>query len=455
MTRTNPTLLSRRDLVKVTVAGLFGMSHSGWLEGLATRAEEARAQGKRPKSCILVFSFGGVSQLETLDMKPDGPEQVRGEFKPIATGVSGIQVCEHMPKLAQQMRELAVIRSMYTFDGGPVHDAAQKGMVDCFFQGARKPRKGIGVGAVVSSALAPPNFGLPTNVLMDNLPGRPPVEQGEAGFLGAQHGQFHVDPFKGIECLKPLTEMSHFDRRDQVLRRLDQLLAEEHRAPVIDARRSVYEGAVTLMHSKKSEVFNLDSEPAALRDAYGRHHFGTSCLLARRLVEVGVPFIEVSHNNWDHHGKIFPELKGHMLPQLDSGLPTLIRDLKDRGLLDTTLVVWMGEMGRTPQINKGAGRDHFSQAWSIALAGAGLKTGQVIGRTSADAMRVEDRPVSFKDLMATILLALGIDPASEYSVRDGRPYKELDEKRQMAAGLPVRLLDADAKPIQELLGRAS
>ena len=413
----------------------------------------AATQRKPIKSCILLYMDGGPSQTDIFDMKPDAPVEIRGEFKPIATNVPGIQITEHLPKLAKQMDKIALLRSMYTGEGGPVHAKGRKDVyIEPWTAGARVRKPSL--GAAVSAGTGRADFGMPTHVVIGP---QLFIDRSEAGFLGAGHAPLHVaDPTKGIENVKPALEMAAFDRRYTLMEELERGFAQKYRAPAVEARQATYQNAVAVMHSEKPRAFDLDREPASVRDAYGRTFFGNACLLARRLVEIGMPFIEVAmagdiRRQWDTHSDNFKNLKV-LLPLLDGTMSALLADLKDRGLLDQTLVVWMGEFGRTPKFNqKGGGRDHFARAWTVALAGAGLRTGQVVGRTSPDGETVDDRPITARDLMATICLALGIDPAMEFSARDGKPVAKNDSIQQMV-GQAVRLLDASANPVKEVLG---
>jgi hypothetical protein len=445
-----PSAISRRDCLRLSAASLLGTSLSGWLDVLAVRA--AAAQPKPIKSCILLYMNGGPSQTDIFDMKPDAAEEIRGEFKPIATNVPGIEITEHLPKLAQQMDKVALLRSMSTGEGGPVHAKGRKDVyIEPWTAGPRVRKPSL--GAAISAGIGRADFGMPTHVVIGP---QLFIDRSESGFFGAGHAPLHVaDATKGIENVKPVVEMAAFDRRYTLMEELERGFAQKYRAPAVEAHMATYQNAVGVMHSEKPRAFELDREPASVRDAYGRTPFGNGCLLARRLVEVGMPFIEVAmegdiRRQWDTHSDNFKNLKV-LLPLLDKGMSALLADLKERGLLDQTLVVWMGEFGRTPKINpKGGGRDHFARAWTVAMAGAGLRTGQVVGRTTPDGERVADRPITARDLMATICQAVGVNPAMEFSARDGKPVGK-DSLSQMS-GQAVRLLDASANPVKEVLG---
>jgi hypothetical protein len=418
--------LSRRDFVRLSAAGL-GASLSGWMNVLATRAA---AGGGKHKACILLWMDGGPSHLDTFDMKPDGPEGVRGEFAPIPTSVPGIQVSEHFPKFARLMEHAAILRGMTTAEGA--HGRARYYMHTGYKEGSG----GVvhpSLGAIVSAELGAADFALPNFVAVGN-------RSFGAGFLGARHQPLVVnDPARGVENLKPLAGPEHFEGRLGLLEEMEQAFYRDYKADVGADHRTTYARAVTLMKSQEAKAFDLSSEPAQTKAAYGETRFGQGCLLARRLVETGVPFVEVNLGGWDTHQDNFGRVKD-LSAQADPAMAALVSDLKQRGLLDSTLVVWMGEFGRTPKINnRGAkpGRDHFPRAWSCVLAGGGIKGGQVVGKTDAQGAGVVDRPVSALDFLATVCKVLGIDP---------------DKQNQTPIGRPIRIVDKGHKVVTELLG---
>jgi hypothetical protein len=393
---------------------------------LASRA--ASASGNH-KACILLWMDGGPSHLDTFDMKPDGPDGVRGEFKPVATSVPGIQISEHFPKFARLMHHAAILRGMTTAEGA--HGRARYYMHTGYKEGS-----GVVVhpslGAIVSAELGKPDFALPNFVAVGS-------RSFGAGFLGARHQPLIVnDAARGVENLKPLTDAPHFEGRIGLLEEMEKAFYREYQAEVGIDHRTTYARAVTLMKSKEAKAFDLSSEPASAKAAYGETRFGQGCLLARRLVETGVKFVEVNLGGWDTHQDNFGRVKS-LSAQADPALAALVGDLKQRGLLDTTLVVWMGEFGRTPRINKrGAkpGRDHYPRAWSCVLAGGGIKGGQVIGKTDAQGASVVDRPISALDFLATVCKVLGIDP---------------DKQNQTPIGRPIRIVDKGHKVLTELV----
>jgi hypothetical protein len=411
---TNPFQLSRRDWLKLSAAGV-GVSLSGWLGVLAGRAAAA---GAKHKSCILLWMDGGPSHKDTFDMKP-GTDNA-GDFKPIPTSVPGIQISEHFPKFATLMDHAAILRGMTTAEGA--HGRARYYMHTGYKEGSG----GLvhpSLGSIVSAELGPKDFALPNFVAVGG-------RSFGAGFLGAKHQPLIVnDPARGVENLKPLADAEHFDGRLGLLEEMEQGFYREYKAGVGVDHQTTYRRAVTLMRSKEGKAFDLSLEPEASKAAYGNNRFGQGCLLARRLVETGVPFVEVNLTGWDTHQDNFDRVK-RLSQQVDPALSTLIADLKQRGLLDTTLIVWMGEFGRTPKINtRGAkpGRDHYPRAWSLVLAGGGIKGGQVVGQTDKEGATVVERPSSALDFLATVCKILGIDPDKQNHTPIGRPIRIVDK----------------------------
>jgi hypothetical protein len=417
--------LSRRDFLKMTSYGIGGACLSGWMNVLASRAAET---GARTKSCILLWMDGGPSHKDTFDLKPGTKDA--GEFKPIPTSVPGIQISEHFPKLAKLMNNASIIRSMTTGEGA--HARAKYFMHTGY-------REGVGgltypsIGAIASQELGRKDFPLPNFVTIGN-------RSYGAGFLGAKHQPIIIaDPSRGVENLKPLVSEPNFDKRVDLLADMESAFFRDYQAGTSTDHRTTYERAVTLMKSKEGKAFDLSVESDATKSSYGGTKFGEGCLMARKLVEVGVPFVEVSLGGWDTHQDNWARVKS-LSGTVDPAISQLITDLKQRGLLDSTLVVWMGEFGRTPKINsRGAkpGRDHYPRAWSLVMAGGGIKTGQVVGKTDAEGATVADRPVSGLDFLSTVCTTLGIN----YTRSNNTP-----------SGRPVRIVDKGATPIKELVG---
>jgi hypothetical protein len=440
---------SRRDWMRISSSGLIAGSLCRWFPSLA--GEALAADSAKRKACILLWMTGGPSQLDTFDPKPGHPNG--GEFKPIDTSVPGVQICEHLPKVAQQLQHAAVIRSMSTKEGD--HErATYLAHTGYLPQG---PIRYPTLGSLFSKELTPSEAELPGFVaIAPSILGRNAYGP---GFLGPRYAPLVVgdprlpQPNPGMEAdfrvrnidLPEGIAVAQADARLGLLDSLEGRFQQTRPATGVDSHRTAYQKAVTMMRSAAVGAFNLDEEPAELRDAYGRTPFGDACLLARRLVERGVSFIEVSLNaaqgnagiGWDTHQDNFNAVQ-QLCGVLDPAWAALLDDLQQRGLLDSTLVLWMGEFGRTPEIvAERTGRDHFPVAWSSVICGGGIRGGQVVGRTSADGKEVEERPVSIADYLATVCLALGLDP---------------EHQNMSNVGRPIRLVDPEAKPITEIVG---
>lgn len=420
MFTTRDLTLSRRELLKVSAVGALSVPVSGWLDILAARAAQQSSSESKPKhkSCILLFMTGGPSHLDTFDPKPANKSS---EIKPIATSVPGIQICEHLPKVAKVMNDMALLRGMSTSEGS--HGRARYYMHTGY-------REGVGgvihpsMGAIASHWLGSTEDALPNFVSV----GGPSFS---SGYAGPFHAPVEVaDPAKGIENLRPVDSLASFDRRAGLLEEIEKGFVERIQTPAAQSHQATYQRAAMLMHSQKAKAFDLSQEPGSVQDAYGRNKFGEGCLLARRLVEHGVSFVEVSLGGWDTHRDNASKIKS-LCGQVDPALSALIGDLKTRGILDTTLVIWMGEFGRTPHVGKQGGRDHYPRAWTSVMAGGGLKLGRTVGRTDAQGGTVEDRPISAVDFMATVCTALRIDYKKNFLTRDARPMRVVDKNEKL------------------------
>jgi hypothetical protein len=434
--------LSRRDYLKLAAAGVLGGSMSGWFGALARAAAR---DPQRKKSCILLWMGGGPSQMDTFDLKPG--HKNGGPFKEIQTAAPGVRISEHLPQLAKHMDRVALVRSMSTKEGehGRATGLLHTGYLE---QG---PIRFPTIGSLVAKELGNDELALPHFVGIT-----PPVSG--SGFLGPKYAPLVLgfnDRYQIAEAgyeralrvpdLQPSGDVSpeQTGGRLRLLEQMQEEFAARHGGPAVASQRSSYDRAVRLMQTSAARAFELDGEPEKLRDRYGRNRFGQSCLLARRLVEQGVPFVEVGlysagpqpTANWDSHANNFEIVKA-LSEVLDPAWATLMDDLKDKGLLDTTLIVWMGEFGRTPKINNTNGRDHYPNAWTTVLAGGGIKGGQAVGKTSDDGTTVEERPVSAPDFLATVCLALGIDPMKQNESNVGRP---------------IRIVEKGANPIKEVI----
>ena len=445
--------LTRRHALKVGGLGLLGLAMPQMLraEALAT-ATKLKA---RAKSVIFLFQWGGPSHIDMFDMKPDAPEGIRGPHKPIASKADGIQVSEHLPKTAKIMDKVTLIRSMthtmknhnsagyYALTGHapPTDDQRLRDSLDLF----------PGYGSIVDK-FAPLPGEMPTAISYPHIIGDGSVTPGQhASFLGKTHDPLTVlqDPNSPAFTLPELSlpDGLPFERL-QARRGLQQLIDQQARMLDFSAQArgldSYYERAIGMLQSPKlREAFNLSAEPEVMREAYGRTSYGQSCLLARRLVEAGTKFVTVyfsdqiggqstERGGWDTHGfndtRMFPIVEKYHLPITEQTLPTLLNDLDQRGLLDTTLVVWMGEFGRTPQINKNVSRDHWPQCYTTLLAGGGVKRGFVHGASDKTGAYPAEDPVRPDDLAATIYYALGIDPHTEMRTAANRPVLISDGK---------------------------
>jgi len=443
-------------LIQVGGLGALGINLATLFRAQA--AEKSPASGvvasKPIRSCILLFFYGGPSQLDTWDPKPDGPSQIRGEFSAIATTVPGLQFGEHLPRMAQLAHKLGIVRSMHH----PMrnHNAAA---VEALC--GRTPVKGDlelltndrtvdfpCYGAMLSH-LTRQHGGAPLHValphVMNNLvelPGQ------TAGFLGAAHDPLQIthDPNQADFSVSELDlpadlSLSRLEDRRSLLESVDQHSAHMERLAATQALNTYQERAFNLIASERVRTaFHIAREPQILRERYGRNKLGQSLLLARRLVEAGVRFVNVNDkvangqlDNWDSHLNNFGRLKNDLLPPADQALSTLIEDLDQRGLLDSTLIVAMGEFGRTPKINAGGGRDHWPDCYSIVLAGGGIQGGSTYGASDKMGAYPAAKPVTPGDLAATLFWRLGLDLSTElhdglgrpFAIANGKPLKEL------------------------------
>jgi hypothetical protein len=427
------TSLSRRDALALSAAGLT----AGWLPALAARAADDPA---RKRACVVLWMAGGPTQTDTFDPKPEHANG--GPFKAIDTAAPGVRVAEHLPLVAKQMTHLAVVRSMATKEG-------DHGRATLHLRTGNLPQGGIDFpvfGSLVSHERARPD---------DDLPGYVSVSPRgfgaaalSAGFLGSRHsplvvgdtgGGYGGEESGGLRVenlgLPPGVSERRADERRALLEETEADFLASRPGAATESHRSAYQRAARLMKESAAKAFDLSEEKRELRDRYGRTRFGQGCLLARRLVERGVPFVEVTLGGWDTHDNNFAQVK-NLCGALDPAWAALMADLKDTGLLETTTVVWMGEFGRTPGINPRDGRDHYPNAWSVVLGGGGVAGGRVVGKTGKDGMTVEERPVGVPDLLATVCAAIGVDPTKQNMSNVNRP---------------IRIVDPAGKPIKEVL----
>jgi hypothetical protein len=381
-----------------------------------TIAAEAKRIGKR---CILLWMAGGASHLDTFDMKPG--RAIAGPFRQIKTNVDGLQICEYLPNIAKMCDKLAVIRSMQTNDPG---HAPATYLMHCGYK-AEASFKHPELGAMAAKYLGSPDADLPSFVQLGQNSGESSPTAG-AGFLGPAYAPFRLgSEAKLPENTSPYAAKDADQRRNDLLKFMDDGFGTEgYKAQELAAHRSAQERSQRLI--KARSVFDVSAEWSKERDRYGDTKFGKNCLAARKLIESGVSFVEVEQPNYDSHADNFEWHKA-LLPVLDKAWSALMTDLEERGLLKDTLVVWLGEFGRTPTINNRAGRDHYAKAWTVCLAGGGVKGGIVHGKTDEDGRIVVENPVSEGDLFATIYTTLGINPRAKHYV-GSRPVWATPEK---------------------------
>jgi uncharacterized protein (DUF1501 family) len=411
---------SRRSFLrKLAAAGTATSAlQLGWRDLLITQAAELQKRGKR---MILLWMDGGPSQFETFNPKIGSENQ--GPAKAISTKLTGVEFAEYWPKTAEIADKLAIIRSMNTSEAD-------------HFRAIKLLKTGYPInptiayptwGSVVAHERHDPEFDLPAFVRI----GKPRIKTRDvnSGVLGAKYESFKIDePGKIPADVIPTVSPDVLRRRLALADELDAEFATAGAADVVKEKKDTYDRTARFVLSPKVEVFNLDSEPDKLRDEYGRTVFGQGCLLARRLAEAGVSFIEVfsigtrNDQGWDTHKTGFDDTPP-LCAEVDPAYSTLLKDLEDRGMLEDTLVVWMGEFGRTPKIKPDGGRDHYAQGWITCLTGAGVKVGQVIGATDKDGVKVTDRPIGVADLFVTFCKVLGLDPDHEYFTPQNQPLK--------------------------------
>ena len=407
-------VIGRRTFLRDLALISSGLGVLGWKDTMALQAQELR---KRGMACILLFMRGGPSQLETFDPKP-GTSQ-GGPTKAISSAVSGIQVAEGWSNVAKAMKDIALIRSMTSREGEHVRATYQLHTGYVPTGSVKFPT----LGSIVASELGTQDFDLPHFVSIGSR-----LESIGSGFLGMNVAPFLVVNPAQMPSNSELprgVDTRRFNRRLGLLKDLEQDFAEAGGNTRVEDHLALYGNASQMVLSPRLKAFDISQEKDAIRDRYGRNPFGQGCLLARRLIETGVTFVEVTSNGWDTHDDNFNRVKT-LSEAVDPGFATLVQDLKERGMLEKTLVIWMGEFGRTPRINPRTGRDHFPQAFNVALAGGGVKGGQVIGSTSPDGMAVKTRPVSVPDLFCSFYEALKINPRKENMSTLGRPIKIVD-----------------------------
>jgi hypothetical protein len=424
--------ISRRNALELGLGGFLGTSFVGGLKARAESQHGGLVPAGKAKSCILIWMDGGPTHFETFDPKPDAPMEYRGEFSSIDTTVPGVGYSEHMVKLAASLNDYAMIRSIR-------HDQGNHGAGNHYMMTGSPPRIPVGCGAfvsfhpsmgsVVAKELGRDN-GLPSYFSMPQM-----SRSGGPNFLGARYAPFVVgdDPnganFKVRDVALPrdLTDM-RFGSRTDLRAKVDRMVRLNDEAagdPVLAFDEYFQQGHTLVTSPEAQKAFDISQESPETRDRYGRDGFGQRCLLARRLVDAGVPFITVYDGGWDHHSDIFGALRKR-LPSWDNSVATLIQDLKERGMLESTLVIALGEFGRTPKISTlagstTAGRDHWANAMSVLMAGGGTPGGTVIGATDRKGFSAVDRVLSPENFVSTVYHKLGIDPNKILYSPQGRP----------------------------------
>jgi len=391
--------MKRREFLTST-AGVLGL-----LQTLKANQEEIKKNGK---SAILLWMGGGPSTMDIWDLKPNAA--TGGPFRPIGT-TGDVQICEHMPLMAKQMHNMAIVRSMSTREADHM-----------------RGRYYMHTGYVPNPSIEHPSYGslLSHQLRRDDIeiPQFVTVGGGSmgAGFLGAQYNPFSVNSDGRIRNLDMKVD-ERLIQRAYALDLIESNFINQKRGSLAKDHQSVLKQTFNLLTSEQMEAFKIAGEPEPVKERYGDNGFGKGCLMARRLVEVGVPFIEVNLGGWDNHQNIHPTLKDNKLPVLDQGMSALVEDLEQRELLKDTAIIWMGEFSRTPRINGNAGRDHWARSWSVVVGGAGMNGGIAVGATSDDGTKVITDPYTSQDVMASVCKALGISLSTTFTSNSGRPMK--------------------------------
>ncbi|HMF17433.1 MAG TPA: DUF1501 domain-containing protein [Gemmataceae bacterium] len=426
--------ISRRHALGIGASGLIGGLNLPWLLELQAKANTARRAPAQ--ACIFIFLEGGPSQLDMWDLKPEAPAEIRGPFRPIRTNVTGTMISEHLPLCGRIANKYTIVRSHSHTDNGHntgYHYVMTGYRADFPDGNTRMPNNHLypSIGSILSRELGP-KTSLPPYINMPHI-----MAGGGPGFYGSEHAPFVIEsnPVAAdfeVQDLRPLEGMSatRQARRRRLLAEVENL--ERNRADQGRARAmsTYYQRARDLMSSPEARrAFDIRSEAETVRRTYGYTGLGQCCLLARRLAEAGCRFIGIDHSGWDHHQTIFPSLEKDMLPHVDRAFSALINDLDQRGMLQNTLVVMMGEMGRTPGINGQAGRDHWSMAQCVIFAGGGVRPGQIIGATDRRASAPTSDPVSVEDILRTLFQQMGVDTTRTYYTPLGRPVPIVDGGR--------------------------
>lgn len=427
---------TRRGFLKVGGLAVGGLTLPNFLR---MKAMAGQIGPTAKKSVILIWQAGGPSHIDMYDLKPDAPAEFRGEFKPIATNVSGIQIGEHLPYQSKMMDKMAIVRSAYHTNAG--HGMGSQWMLTGY-QPTIEVNDNIypSTGSIVAKMKGPNDPGMPAYVNLPRI-----LSLGKAAYLGASFNPFapdndpNQDSFQVRNLKLPgRVEPTRLERRKELLKEIDGIRRDIDTKGDIRGLDTFYRDAMEMVtNTKAQQAFDVQREPAKIRETYGRNDLGQCCLLARRLVEAGVTFVTIqAGGGWDTHADNFKELKTKLLPKFDQCVAALVRDLHDRGLQNDVLVVAFGEFGRTPRINERAGRDHWPGAMSVLYAGGGLKMGQAIGTTNATGEYPTSKPYTPGCVLSTIYHVLGIDHHHAF----------LDDAQR-----PLQILN-EGEPIKELVG---
>ncbi len=405
-----PNQTSRRHFLQhlAMASSALSLPAISLTHSLQVHADELK---KNQKSAILLWMGGGPSTIDLWDLKPG--QATGGPFRPISTS-GDVQISEHLPMLAKQMHHLSIVRSMSTQE-------ADHGRGRYYMHTGYVPNPDIehpSYGAVIAHELADqrPDLQIPPFVSVGSSSVGP-------GFLGMSWAPFVVSSSGDIRNLKMGLDAQRLQQRMAALQLVETGFIRQQRGNAATDHAKVLDRTLSLMTSQQMKAFKVNEEPEATREKYGRNGFGDGCLMARRLIEVGVPFVEVDLGGWDDHSNIFTSLQNNHLPTMDRAMSALVSELDERGRLQDTAIIWMGEFGRTPRINADAGRDHWARAWSVVVGGAGMKGGIAVGNTNADGTQVETEPYTAQDLMATVCHSLGISLETTFTSRNGRPMK--------------------------------
>ena len=409
MSRSTPTGMSRRHFMShLTGASAMTMPALAMGNTLLANADDLK---RRRKSAILLWMGGGPSTMDIWDLKPGAP--TGGPFRPIATS-GDVQISEHMPLMAKQMHNMAIVRSMSTRE-------ADHGRGRYYMHTGYVPNPNIehpSYGAVLSHQLnhQRPELEIPPFVTVGGGSVGP-------GFLGMAWAPFSVNSNGQVRNLQMGLEDQRLYQRMYALDLIESGFINQRRGSAASHHQKILKKTLNLMTSSQMDAFKVAGEPEDVKERYGNTNFGRGCLMARRLVEQGVPFIEVGLGGWDNHNNIHATLRDTKLPELDQAMSALTEDLEQRGLLEDTAIIWMGEFSRTPRINGNAGRDHWARSWSVVVGGGGMNGGIAVGETNSDGTRVETEPYTSQDVMASVCKALGISLQTTFTSQNGRPMK--------------------------------